>query len=199
MLAEEEEEEEPSYRRYNSRCRARVPFLLPSLPQPSAKLIQREGTSYFVFEAARNDTLMNHFNPTLALGWLANIDISPCTSLKAVINYAAKYYSKAEKKSQSYIDLARLTLPGVSHRQPLISFASKIMNKLISERDYSAQEIAHLLLNIPLQEGTRVVIPVDCRPLDLQSRLIRLNKTEMSNLINRYQKYLGRCQEIHRI
>jgi ATP-dependent DNA helicase PIF1 len=56
-----------------------------------AAVIRKEGRSYYIFEAARNDSLMNHFNPAVILGWLANIDISPCSSLQAVITYAAKY------------------------------------------------------------------------------------------------------------
>ena len=95
-------------------------FFFPRSHRECAGLVRREGTSYHVFEATHNDDLMNQFNPTLLLGWLANIDISPCTSLQAVINYAAKYCSKAEKKSQSYLELAASVLPAISHRQPLV-------------------------------------------------------------------------------
>jgi len=37
------------------------------------------------------------------------------------------------------------------------------MNQLVGERDWSVQEICHLL-DIPLQQGSRPVISVDCRP-----------------------------------
>ncbi|KAH7230301.1 hypothetical protein B0J15DRAFT_473109 [Fusarium solani] len=143
-------------------CRFDFPRALREL----AAVIKKEDRSYYVFEAARNDSLMNNFNPAIILGWLANIDISPCTSLQAVITYAAKYCSKAEKKTESFSRLADQVLPHISHVQPLLSFPSRLMNKLIAERDYSAQEISHLLLNIPLQEGPRMVVTVDCRPLE---------------------------------
>jgi len=39
----------------------------------------------------------------------------------------------------------------------MVSFVSKLMNKLISERDYSAQEIYHILLGLALQEDSQVV------------------------------------------
>jgi hypothetical protein len=42
------------------------------------------------------------------------------------------------------------------------------MNRLIGERDWPAQEVYHLLLDFPLQDGTRVVINVDCRSEDDQ-------------------------------
>ncbi|KAJ3506470.1 hypothetical protein NM208_g16071 [Fusarium decemcellulare] len=128
-------------------CRFDFPRALREL----AVVIRKEGRSYYVFEAARNDSLMNNFNPAIILGWLANIDISPCTSLQAVITYAAKYCSQSKKKTESLARLADQVLPHTSHVQPLLSFSSRLMNKLIAERDYSAQEISYLLLNIPLQ------------------------------------------------
>ncbi|XP_044714726.1 PIF1-like helicase domain-containing protein [Hirsutella rhossiliensis] len=94
----------------------------------------------------------------------------------AVITYAAKYCSKSEKKTEPYCKLADQVLPHTAHHQPLLSFSSRLMNKLIAERDYSAQEISHLLLNIPLQEGTRMVVYVDCRPLEQHARSYRVDE-----------------------
>ncbi|KAL6405464.1 transposase [Ilyonectria robusta] len=75
--------------------------------------------------------------------------------------------------------------------RPLLSFSSRLMNKLIAERDYSAQEISHLLLNIPLQEGTRMVVTVDCRPLERQARSYRVDG-DVNEAIGSYRKYLER-------
>ncbi|KAH7465176.1 hypothetical protein FOMA001_g17302 [Fusarium oxysporum f. sp. matthiolae] len=149
-------------------------FFFPRGTRDTADVVRRQGQSYFSFEATRNDSLMNHYNRCLSLGWLANIDISPCTSLQAVINYAAKYCSKMEKRTDSYASLGRQILPYVSHHNPLLSFASRLMNKLLAERDFSGQEICHVLLNCELQEGTRVVRAVDCRPYEQQGRSLRL-------------------------
>ncbi|KHO00508.1 ATP-dependent DNA helicase PIF1 [Metarhizium album ARSEF 1941] len=168
-------------------CRFDFPRALREL----AAVIRKEGKSYYIFEAARNDNLMNHFNPAIILGWLANIDISPCTSLQAVITYAAKYCSKSEKKTEPYCKLADQVLPHTAHLQPLLSFSSRLMNKLIAERDYSAQEISHLLLNIPLQEGTRMVVYVDCRPLEQHVRSYRVDD-DVSEAVGSYRKYLQR-------
>ena len=168
-------------------CRFDFPRALREL----AAVIRKEGRSYYVFEAARNDSLMNHFNPAIVLGWLANIDISPCTSLQAVITYAAKYCSKSEKKTEPYCKLADQILPHTAHLQPLLSFSSRLMNKLIAERDYSAQEISHLLLNIPLQEGTRTVVTVDCRPLEQLARSYRVDE-DINETVGSYRKYLER-------
>ncbi|KAG6984638.1 ATP-dependent DNA helicase PIF1 [Fusarium oxysporum f. sp. conglutinans] len=168
-------------------------FFFPRDTRDTADVVRRQGQSYFSFEAARNDSLMNHYNRCLSLGWLANIDISPCTSLQAVINYAAKYCSKMEKRTDSYASLGRQILPNVSHQNPLLSFASRLMNKLLTERDFSGQEICHVLLNCELQEGTRVIRAVDCRPYEQQGRSLRLQGDhDDAEVVGIYEKYLSR-------
>jgi ATP-dependent DNA helicase PIF1 len=132
-------------------------FYFPRRHHEEAYVTRDMNPAYWMFDGARNDSHLNGYNRTITLGWLANTDIKPCISIDAVLNYVAKYCSKAETKSKSYQELASELLPRISNRDPLVSFASKLMNKLISERDWSVQEICHLLMHLPLQEGTRVV------------------------------------------
>lgn len=82
-----------------------------------------------------------------------------------MVNYIAKYAIKEETKSTSYNDMLKQCLPHVNSTKPLLSLVSKLMNKLVSERDWSAQEICHLLLNFPLINQSRTVLTVDCRLL----------------------------------
>jgi hypothetical protein len=174
-------------------------FFFPRHIRDAAGLIQREGTNWWIFEAERNDQLMNHYVRAISLGWLANIDFSPCTSLQAVINYAGKYCTKAEKKTESYSQLAATVLPKVSHSNPMVSFASKFMNKLIAERDYSSQEVSHILLGLPLYEGSRVVLSVDCRPLDEQSQMVTISHDNVVEATRAYEKYLSRPESLQTI
>jgi ATP-dependent DNA helicase PIF1 len=104
-----------------------------------------------MFEAARNDSHMNQFIRLASLCWFANTDFSPCTGIEAVINYVAKYCSKSESQTSTYAEIAKAILPHVSDRNPMLSFISKMINRLIGERDYSAQEVCHLLLGLLLQ------------------------------------------------
>jgi hypothetical protein len=69
---------------------------------------------------------------------MANTDIQPPTSLCVVLSYIGKYVSKPEKSPASYTELQAQILPYISNRAPLLSFVSKILNKLIGERDWSA-------------------------------------------------------------
>src|SRR5271170_4718949 len=102
---------------------------------------------------------------------MANTDTQPPTSLHAVLSYIGKYVSKPEKSSLSYIELQTQILPHVNDRAPLLSFVSKMLNKLIGERDWSAQEVSHILLQLPVQKSSRAVVSLDCRPEEEQSDL----------------------------
>jgi ATP-dependent DNA helicase PIF1 len=66
----------------------------------------------------------------------------------------------------------------VSDRRPITSFAARLLNKLVGERDWSAQEISHILLKIPQQKSTRQCMVLDCRPDQAQDRHIRFDDGE---------------------
>jgi hypothetical protein len=89
--------------------------------------------------------------------------VSPCTSVAAVIKYIVKYAVKLETKLASYREMATRVIPFVNETRPYQSMVTKLMNKLIRERDYSAQEVMHLLLNLELSQGSRAFISVDLR------------------------------------
>src|SRR5204862_6927835 len=89
------------------------------------------------------------------LGWLANTDVSPSTSIHAIVNYVSKYCSKAEKKSVPYKELLGAVVPLANDSYALASIVNKFLNKLVGEQDWSAQEVCHLLLDLPLSYGSR--------------------------------------------
>jgi hypothetical protein len=65
-----------------------------------------------------------------------------------------------------------------------------MLNKLVGERDWSAQEVSHILLQLPVQESSRAVITLDCRPEQSQDNLIVLEDGDISTQrspIRRYQ------------
>ena len=128
----------------------------------------------------------------VGMAWLANHDFSPCTSVHAVINYAAKYCSKAEKKTASYSELAQQVAGNIASTNSFQSFIAKMLNKLVGERDFFAQEVCHLLLGLPLQVGSGTIETVDCRPRTNQSDALDLEETERNTRRNKYDTYLAR-------
>jgi ATP-dependent DNA helicase PIF1 len=167
-------------------------FYYPRSHHAEASVTKDLNPKHWTFDGIRNDARLNGFNRTITLGWMANTDITPCTSAQAAINYIAKYCSKAETKSKSYSDLVREVLPSVSSRNPVSSLVSKLLNKLVAERDWSAQEICHILLDLPLQSGNRVVRKVDCRQFTGQNGTSIGPGNEVRETVAQYTKYLKR-------
>ena len=92
-------------------------FHYPRAHHDSLLVSQHLSRQYLMFDGSRNDAFLNHYSRLMALGWLANHDIAPCTSKQAVINYIGKYVTKAEVKSESYKETARALLPRVDEQQ----------------------------------------------------------------------------------
>lgn len=145
-----------------------------------------------VYDGARNDGRINNYARGVLLGWMANIDSAPCTSLRAVINYIAKYCSKAETQTQPYKDMMRELIPKVSHAKPMVSLVAKTMNKLLAERDWPAMEVAHHLFDLPLVESSHVFVRVDCRHPDRLQQQAMVEGEELREYQLKYGKYCTR-------
>jgi len=156
-------------------------------------MTQDQNPSHWTFCSARNDSLLNNYNSGVTLGWLANTDVSPSTSIHAIVNYVSKYCSKAETKSVPYKELLGAVIPLANSPYAFASIVNKFLNKLVGERDWSAQEVCHLLLGLPLSTGSRTVITLDCRPecdqgVPLEFRDGEITRKESSH----YDKYKNR-------
>ncbi|KAG5914506.1 hypothetical protein E4U61_005622 [Claviceps capensis] len=159
----------------------------------TAELSTRRNPRYPMFCAKSNDTAMNHYSPLAIMACRANMDITPCTSVRVAFDYIAKYCTKTEVPKAPYTAIVKSVLPHVSDSRPVVSLAAKSFNKLLIEnmvvsadistpaqslsferlpptlsillveRDWGSQEVTFLLLNLPLVEGSRVVLTLDCR------------------------------------
>src|SRR4029078_1866596 len=68
--------------------------------------------------------------------------------------------------------------------------------RLATERDWSAMEVCHLLLNLPLQQSTRQLRLMDCRPLEQQNLAAVLDEEgHIRSAKSDYKKYLDRSEE----
>lgn len=77
---------------------------------------------------------MNQYNPTALLAWRANMDISPCTDLAAVLGYVAKYCSKEETQTASYRDIALSLAPYLNELHvSRVSYSSSKHTSLIEK------------------------------------------------------------------
>jgi hypothetical protein len=126
------------------------------------------------------------------MGWMANTDIQPATTLHGLIEYAAKYTLKPEKKTISYQDLQTEVLHHTNDSHPVLSFTSRMLNKLIVERDWSAQEVSHILLQLPLTSSSRVVVTLDCRPETEAQQVVTFEDGSVKAQASAYDRYKKR-------
>src|SRR5277367_5612343 len=129
------------------------------------------------------------------MGWIANTNIQPPTSLHAVLSYIGKYVSKPEKSSASYTELQAQILLYINDQAPLLSFVSKMLNKLIGERDWSAQEVSHILLQLLVQKSSWMLVSLDCRLEEVQRDLIVLESSEIPAQRSALQRYRDRLTD----
>src|ERR1700722_9574191 len=168
-------------------------FPRPLFPDPVVtKDINRKS---WLFSPARNQATLNQCAPVITMGWMANTDIQPPTSLHAVLSYVGKYVSKPEKSSASYTELQAQVLPYINDQAPLLSFVSKMLNKLIGERDWSAQEVSYILLQLPVQKSSWMLVNLDCRLEEVQRDLIVLESGEVTAQRSALQRYQDRLTD----
>ena len=102
----------------------------------------------------RNDPRVNSHNRLMLQNWRANVDLQVIVDMTACARYMAKYVSKCEPHSKAmdaiYADcVSKLGL----NSNPLSAFR-KAMIQVVGERDFGAQETAHILQSLPLYSCT---------------------------------------------
>lgn len=153
----------------------KVNFSQPLWEKPDVN--NESNLCYQTFALARNDPLLNNYNPAVTMGWLANIDVIPCTNRKVVLYYVAKYCTKAKIKTVKLDELMKDLLLHISSKNAMGLLVMKFLNKLIRERDISVQQAWHLLLQLDLTSLSRLIGNMDVWLLEmLTCALLFINK-----------------------
>ena len=86
-------------------------------------------------------------------------------------------------------------MKNVSHRAPALSFASKFLNKLLGEHDWSAQEINHILFEIPLTTSSRDVVMLDYRKEQDRPAYGEMDEEGIKITRSKYTRYMNRKKD----
>ena len=78
-----------------------------------------------------------------------------CVSQRKVIEYITKYATKCEPRSQTMKEVYGNIVRNLKDDSTSLKVVQKILINSVGERDFSAQETCHLLLQLPLIKSTR--------------------------------------------
>ena len=176
------------------------------LQQVTTIVTQEDGEPMVV--TARNDSLLNAYNPMQLSAWRANVDMQYILSRQKVIKYVAKYATKAEPRSKALRELFGNIVRTIKDDGTSLKVVQKLLVNTVGERDFSAQETCHLLLQLPMYRATRdfVILSLDGsrevddnleadRPVTVESQLDhyctrpRIPNHEALSILQFVQKY----------
>ena len=103
----------------------------------------------------RNDHLLNSYNPLQLSAWRANVDMQFIVSRRRVLNYCAKYATKPEPRSKALKSIYSNVMKSLKDDGNPLKVVQKLMISSVGERDFSAQETCHLLLQLPMYRASR--------------------------------------------
>jgi len=141
-------------------------FYFPRSLYNEAAVSKDQNPHHWTFCLQHNDELLNGYNAAIILTWMANINTLPVTSISVIVNYINKYCSKEEKKSISYQKLLQSVQLHANSLYAFSSVVAKFINKLIAKHNWLVQEVCHLFFNIPLCEGSKNIVTLDCQQED---------------------------------
>ncbi|KAK3921767.1 hypothetical protein KUF71_010943 [Frankliniella fusca] len=116
---------------------------------------------YLEFEPARNDPLVNKFSGPVTVEWRSNHDFTMILSPGGFAHYIAKYATKPEVKSFLCHDLFLKVIEKCGNSTTLKSAVQRTLMSALVERDYSAQEVHHLLSGNKLYSCSRTFITLN--------------------------------------
>ena len=110
------------------------------------------------FSAPRDEPMLHVRVPILLGAWRANMDLRFCLDIRAVKSYIMKYAMKAEKMSRPFKDVMAEILKKTDETttdDELQRLFTRFLNELTCERDFSAVEVCHMHLGLPMVVKSR--------------------------------------------
>ena len=167
-------------------------FGYPKPLQPHTALITEDEPTLLT---ARNDGMINSYNPVQLSAWRANVDMQYIVSRQRVLQYCTKYVTKSEPRSQSLKEIFTTIVRGLREGNTSLKAVQKLLINTVGERDYSAQETCHLLLQLPMFKASRdfIILSLD------GSRAVEdhLEEGQRATALSIVDHYMGRPNSVH--
>ena len=136
-------------------------FGYPKSLQPVTSIVTEDGEPKVI--TACNDSLLNSYNPVQLSAWRANVDMQYVVSRNKVLQYVAKYATKSKPRSKALRAVYGSIMKSLDDNGTSLQMVRKLLINSVGERDYSAQETCHLLLQLPMFRASRdfVILSLD--------------------------------------
>lgn len=130
---------------YPKECSAVTSITFENLPNGHIKA---------TLSTARDDPRVNSHNRIMLQHWRANVDLQIIVDFSACARYMTKYVSKSEPRSKVATEIFNNCTRQLTTSSDTATTFRRCMIQSVGERDFSAQETAHLLLSLPLYSCT---------------------------------------------
>ena len=161
-------------------------FGYPKPLQPHTDIVMEEEPAILT---ARNDGMVNSYNPVQLSAWRANVDMQYIVSRRRVIEYCTKYVTKSGPRSQSLKEVFTTIVRSLKEGNNSLKAVQKLLINSVGERDYSAQETCHLLLLLPMFKSSRdfIVLSLDGSRA-VEDRLQQEQRATALSIIDHYMQ-----------
>ena len=125
--------------------------------------------------------------------WRANVDLQVIVDMTACARYMAKYVSKCEPHSKAMDTIYADCVNKLGQSNKPMSAFKKAMIQVAGERDFGAQETAHILQSLPLYSCTFYFVTLSLdgsRPIQTDTQTPEDSSTKPSIL----ETYMNRVQ-----
>lgn len=118
---------------------------------------------YYEYEGKRNHPDINKFGELFLKCTRSNGDVTGVLSDSGFKQYLSKYVSKGEVKSLPLLEILTNVLHAATNNSSVKSSVQKSLMAALVQRDYSAQEVHHLLSGKKLYSCSRIFVKLNLK------------------------------------
>ena len=118
------------------------------------------------------------------------MDMQYCVSRRKVIEFCAKYATKSEPHSQPLKEIfATIIVRTLKEDSSSLKAVQKLLINSVGERDFSAQETCHLLLQLPMFKASRDFVVLS---LEGSRAVEHLDEDQPATVLSALDHYVSR-------
>ncbi|KAK3914308.1 Glycine N-acyltransferase, partial [Frankliniella fusca] len=179
----------------NSSCR----YGFPKDLKEDSDIVMNTNKKYYEFQGRRNHPYINQHNTIWLRCLRSNGDFGAILSDSGFRNYVSKYASKSEVKSRPLLEILSSTLSAINDSVSVTSTLQRSFMAALVERDYSAQEVHHLLSGKKLFSCSRSFVKINLKSSQWKYHISLDGDNLKDNYIHIFYVYSNRPQKLRNV